>query len=100
ENSAPDWVWDSAGTRTPHGYDVEMRLPLTSIRFKSGPEVKMGVLFWRRVSRLGMSASWPVVPAGRSLLERHALLVLHDLKRPLTLELAPSVTYSRQQSRA
>jgi uncharacterized protein DUF5916/cellulose/xylan binding protein with CBM9 domain len=99
ENSAPDWVWDSAGKRTPEGYDVELRLPLTSIRFKSGPEVKMGILFWRRVSRLGMSASWPVVPAGRSVLERHAVMVLHDLKRPLTLELAPSATYSRQQSR-
>jgi hypothetical protein len=100
ENSAPDWVWDSAGRRTETGYDVEVRLPLTSIRFKSGPEVSMGVLFWRRVSRLGMSASWPVVPAGRSFIDRHASLVLRDVKRPLTLELAPSATYSRQQVRA
>src|SRR5712691_300518 len=100
ENSAPDWVWDSAGRRTEQGYDVEMRLPLTSIRFVSGAEVRMGVLFWRRVSRLGMSASWPVVPAGRSFLERHALLVLHDLRRPLTLEVTPSATYSRRQTRA
>jgi len=100
ENSAPDFVWDSAGRRTPEGYDVEMRIPLTTIRFKSGPEVRMGILFWRRVSRLGMSASWPVVPAGRSFLERHALLVLHDLRRPLTLEVTPSATYSRRQTRA
>ena len=100
ENSAPDWVWDSAGKRTPQGYEVEVRIPLTSIRFKSGAEVRMGVLFWRRVSRLGMSVSWPPVPAGRSFIEKHALMVLHDLKRPLTLELAPTVTYSRQQTRA
>jgi len=100
ENSAPDFVWDSAGRRTPEGYDVEMRIPLTTIRFKSGPEVRMGILFWRRVSRLGMSASWPVVPAGRSFLERHAMLVLHDLRRPLTLEVTPSATYSRRQTRA
>ncbi|PYQ46183.1 MAG: hypothetical protein DMF77_01835 [Acidobacteria bacterium] len=100
ENSAPDFVWDSAGRRTPEGYDVEMRIPLTTIRFKSGPEVRMGILFWRRVSRLGMSASWPVVPAGRSFIERHAMLVLHDLRRPLTLEVTPSATYSRRQTRA
>ncbi len=100
ENSAPDFVWDSAGRRTPEGYDVEMRIPLTTIRFKSGPEVRMGILFWRRVSRLGMSASWPVVPAGRSFLERHAMLVLHDLRRPLTLEVTPSATYSRRHTRA
>ena len=100
ENSAPDWVWDSAGRRTDQGYDVEVRLPFTSVRFKSGTDVSMGVLFWRRVSRLGMSASWPVVPAGKSFIERHAVMVLHDLKRPLTLELAPSATYSRRQVRA
>ena len=100
ENSAPDWVWTSAGKRTPEGYDVEIRIPLTSIRFKSGPEVRMGILFWRRVSRLGISVSWPPIPAGRSFIDKHALLVLRDLERPLTLELAPSVTYSRQQVRA
>jgi hypothetical protein len=100
ENTAPDWVWDSAGRRTASGYDVELRLPLTSIRFKSGADVRMGVLFWRRVSRLGMSASWPVIPQGRSVFERHAVMLLHDLKRPLTLELSPSTTYSYRQTRA
>jgi len=99
ENTAPDWVWDSAGRRTEQGYDVEMRLPLTSIRFVSGAEVRMGVLFWRRVSRLGMSVSWPEVPAGQSFIQRHAMMVLHDLKRPLTLEVIPSVTYSRRETR-
>jgi len=100
ENTAPDWVWDSAGRRTTEGYDVEVRLPLTSIRFKSGADVRMGILFWRRVSRLGVSVSWPEVPAGRSFIERQADLVLHDLKRPLTLEVVPSVTYSRRETRA
>jgi len=70
ENSAPDFVWQSAGRRTAEGYDVELRLPLTSFRFKSGDVVKMGVLFWRRVSRLGVSVSWPDVPAGKSFIDR------------------------------
>ena len=97
---APDWVWDSAGTAHRRGLRRRGPLPLTSIRFKSGAEVRMGVLFWRRVSRLGISASWPTVPAGRSFIERTPSLVLHDLKRPLTLELTPSATYSRRQTRA
>src|SRR6266581_1720651 len=100
ENSAPDFVWESAGRRTEQGYEVEIRIPLTTIRFKSGPEVGMGVLFWRRVSRLGMSASWPAVPAGRSFIDCHALMALHDLKQPLTLEVIPSLTYSRRELRA
>jgi hypothetical protein len=100
EQTAPDWAWESAGRRTDQGYDVEVRLPLTSIRFKSGADVRMGVLFWRRISRLGMSASWPVVPAGRSFLECHAVMRLQNLQRPLTLELVPSLTYSHRQTRA
>jgi hypothetical protein len=100
EQLAPDWVWDSAGQTTADGYTVEIRLPLKSIRFKSGRDVRMGIMFWRRVSRLGMSASWPEVLPGKSFIERHAALLLHDLKPPLTLEMIPSVTYSWNQTRA
>ena len=99
ENSAPDFVWESAGRRTEQGYEAEIRVPLTTVRFVSGTEVKMKVLFWRRVSRLGMSVSWPDVPAGRSFIERQATMLLHDLKRPLTLEVIPSATYSRHETR-
>jgi hypothetical protein len=99
ENTAPDFVWQSAGRRTAEGYDVEMRLPLTSFRFKAGSDVKMGILFWRRVSRLGASVSWPEVPAGKSFIERHALMTLQNLKQPLTLELIPSATWSVRQTR-
>jgi hypothetical protein len=99
EQLAPDWVWDSAGKPTTEGYDAEIRLPLKSIRFKSGQDVAMGVMFWRRVSRLGQSASWPDVPPGKAFIERHATLVLHELKAPLTLEVIPSATYSTNQVR-
>src|SRR2546422_9867721 len=54
-----DMVWDSAGKRTEDGYTVEIKLPLQSIRFKGGSLVKMGILFWRHISRTGMSAAWP-----------------------------------------
>jgi hypothetical protein len=92
-------VWESAGRRTEQGYETEIRVPLTTVRFVSGTEIRMNVLFWRRVSRLGMSVSWPEVPAGRTFMERQATMLLHDLKRPLTLELIPSATYSRNEVR-
>jgi hypothetical protein len=100
ENSAPDFVWQSAGRRTADGYDVELRLPLTSFRFKSGDVVGMGILFWRRVSRLGVSVAWPEVPAGKSFIERHALMKLQKLEQPLTLEVIPTATWSLRQTRA
>jgi hypothetical protein len=100
EDSAPDYVWDSAGRITSEGYEVEMRVPLKSIRFKSGADVRMGVVFWRRVSRLGVSASWPDLPRGTSIFTRYAPLHFKDLKQPLMLEAIPNVTYSLRQDRA
>jgi len=100
EDTAPDWVWESAGRTNEDGYSVEMRVPFKSIRFKSGANVGMGILFWRRVSRLGMSASWPGLPPGRSIFTRHAPITLHDIKQPMTLELIPNVTYSYDQTRS
>ena len=57
EDTAPDWIWDSAGRLTETGYTVEIRLPLQSIRFKGGENLRMGILFWRRVSRIGVSVA-------------------------------------------
>jgi hypothetical protein len=59
EDSSTDWVWYSAGKVVSDGYIVEIRQPLKSIRFASGKDVRMGVIFWRRISRLGISGSWP-----------------------------------------
>ena len=78
EQLAPDWVWDSAGRTTPEGYDAEIRLPLKSIRFKSGRDVTMGIMFWRRVSRLGQSAAFPDIQPGKPS-SSASLLLLHDL---------------------
>jgi hypothetical protein len=98
EDVSPDWVWESAGKRTADGYTVEIRLPLQSIRFKSGAEVRMGLLFWRRVSRLGSSVSWPALQPGKSVFESHATAIFDELNQPRTIEVIPSVTYSYNQS--
>ncbi|RPJ83890.1 MAG: hypothetical protein EHM13_06340, partial [Acidobacteria bacterium] len=100
ENDAPDWVWESAGVMTPTGYNVEMRVPLESVRFRGGEQVRMGILFWRRVSRLGVSVSWPDLPPGRSRFERQATIVLRDLPDRRTRQVIPSATYSVRQTRA
>jgi hypothetical protein len=100
EDSSPDWVWESAAKRLEDGYIVEMRIPFKSIRFNSGAVVKMEVLFWRRVSRLGLSASWPDLPPGISIFTRHAPITLHNVERPLLLEVIPNVTYSLSQTRS
>jgi uncharacterized protein DUF5916/cellulose/xylan binding protein with CBM9 domain len=99
EDDSPDYVWDSAGRINQTGYAVEIRLPLQTIRFRGGSDVRMGVLFWRRVSRSGMSLSWPALTPGTWVFEKHASLVFSDLKSRLAREVIPSATYSHNAFR-
>jgi hypothetical protein len=99
ETSSVDWVWDSAARQTPEGYVVEIRVPVQSIRFKSGAEVPMRVLFWRRVSRLGMSVAWPDLPPGKSAFERQTTMMVRNLEWQGVREVIPSVTESINQAR-
>jgi hypothetical protein len=96
---SPDFVWYSAGRVTDNGYQVEIRIPLRSIRYKRGKSVKMGILFIRYISRLGMSGSWPEVKPGSGMLNAQAPAVFRDLKAPLNLELLPNIVYGRNNER-
>jgi hypothetical protein len=100
EQFEADLVWDSAGKVTNDGYVVEIRLPLQTLRFSGGDEVKMGILFFRKISRTGVSYSWPAMPPGSWVFENHAHFIFHDLKQPLLLEALPSFTDSVNQTRA
>jgi hypothetical protein len=77
-----------------------MRLPLQSIRFRSGADVAMGILFWRRISRTGVSSAWLDIPPGQWVFNRHSQLVFPDLEQPRLMEVLPSITYGIQQTRA
>lgn len=99
EDPTVDWVWQSAGRVSESGYAVEIRLPLRSIRFASGTNVRMGVLFWRKVSRLGMSVSWPALEPGRWVFDKHATLTLPSVEPRLPRDITPSATLSERQNR-
>ncbi len=94
EDSSTDWVWYSAGKVVADGYIVEIRQPLKNIRFASGKDIRMGVVFWRRISRLGMSGSWPELVPGKGIAGSQVEIRIAELPRPLVLEALPSVTYS------
>jgi Domain of unknown function (DUF5916) len=100
EDASPDWVWESAGKPTPSGYAVEIRLPLQMLRFRGGDDVRMGVLFWRRVSRTGVSVAWPALRPGRWVFDTHASLRFPRLAPVPVREGIPSVTYAHRDTRA
>jgi hypothetical protein len=99
EDRAPDFIWESSGKITADGYQVEICIPLKSISFKSGEAVKMGILFWRYISRLGMSGSWPGIKPGDWVFQCHVPIIYKNLKNPLKLELLPAITHSRNRER-
>ena len=99
EDTFPDWLWQSAGRVDGEGYVVEIRLPLQSIRFKGGSDVRIGMLFFRKNSRLGVSWSWPEMKPGEWVFEGHAPVAFGELEQPLLLEVLPSATVSRNRVR-
>jgi hypothetical protein len=99
EDMSPDWVWQSAGRVDDQGYVVEMRVPLEAIRFRGGAEVRMGILFFRRNSRLGISWAWPEIAPGKWVFETHVPILFRDLEQRRVLEVIPSATFSANQTR-
>jgi hypothetical protein len=99
EDTSPDWIWDSAGRIDDKGYTVEIRLPLQTIRFADGADLQMGILFWRRISRTGVSVSWPALEPGSWVFQKHARIGFSDLQARPTRELIPSAVFTRDQER-
>ena len=100
EDTAPDWIWQSAGKIDSAGYTVEIRLPLESIRFRGGPEVRMNVMFFRRNSRMGLSWSWPEMAPGQWVFETQVPVAFSNLRQRRLLEVIPSATLAADDTRA
>ena len=94
-----DMVWFSAAKTTADGYVVEVQIPLQTLRFSGGDEVKMNLVFFRKVSRIGYSYAWPEMLPGQWVFDRPSRLIFSNLKPRRLVELLPSVTYGVNQQR-
>ncbi len=99
EQFEADLLWDSVGRITDDGYIVEIRLPLQTIRFSGGDQVRMGILFFRKISRTGVSYSWPEMLPNQWVFDNPGHLIFDNLKQPRLIELLPSITYGISQTR-
>jgi hypothetical protein len=48
EDDSWDGLWTSAGRKTASGYEVEMRIPFATLRFRNGEQAKRGALSFLR----------------------------------------------------
>jgi hypothetical protein len=94
-----DVVWYSVANTTSDGYVVEVQVPLQTLRFKGGDKVRMGLVFFRKVSRTGVSYAWPEMLPGQWVFDRPSHIVFDNLKPRRLVELLPSVTYGVNQAR-
>jgi hypothetical protein len=94
-----DVVWYSVAKTTSDGYVVEIQVPLQTLRFKGGDQVRMGLVFFRKVSRIGVSYAWPEMLPGQWVFDRPSHIVFANLKPRRLVELLPSLTYGIHQER-
>jgi hypothetical protein len=98
----PDFVWESAAKLTNDGYQVEIRLPLTSIRYQVNKknQTTMRVMFFRQVTRQGAAGTWPEATPGKTDFNCMSNIVYQGLKKDeLKMELLPSFTYAGSAER-
>src|SRR5437867_398348 len=90
----PDYVYESRGRLTDWGYEVEVRIPLKSLRYQSADPQDWGLQIVRVVQHSGYEETWtPAVRANASFLIQSGRLVgLTGLKRGVVLDLTPEFT--------
>jgi hypothetical protein len=64
--SPDDWMWegvyDSEARITERGWELEVAIPLTTIRFDEADVITMGVAFYRYIRRKNEIVTWPHIP--------------------------------------
>jgi len=91
---SPDFVYESKGRLAPYGYEVEIRIPFKSLKYKSQNIQDWGFNVIRKVQHSGYEDTWtPALQSGTSFLAQSGTLVgLTDLSRGLVLDVNPIVT--------
>lgn len=92
---SPDFVFQSKGTVTEYGYEVEIRVPFKSLRYQTADVQRWAINVVRQVQHSGHEDSWaPARRAGASFLAQSGHLAgLTGLQRGLVLDLNPTVTH-------
>lgn len=89
-----DFVWESQGRLTEWGYEVEIVVPLKSIRFQSRDPQTWGINVLRVVQRSGQEQTWTPTRLGRSsfLAQSGRLTGLTGLKTGRAVDVIPEFT--------
>ena len=89
-----DFIWDSRGHITPWGYEVEVRIPFSSLRYASAAVQEWGIQIDRHVQRNGYEETWtPARRASASFITQSGTLDgLTGMRHGQIVELNPEFT--------
>jgi len=91
-----DMIWQSRGRITEWGYQVEIRVPFKSIRYRVGRTMQWGLNVVRNTQRNNYQDTWTRTNRGMAsfLIQSGRLEGIRDLRRGLVLDLTPVITTS------
>jgi hypothetical protein len=89
-----DFLWDSKGHVTPWGYEVEIRIPFSSLRYPNKSPEDWGIQIQRNVQHSGYKETWtPARSGAASFIGQEGLLVgMHDMHHGQVVGLNPELT--------
>ena len=89
-----DFQWQSSGRVTDWGYEVELRIPFSSLRFPSRDLQRWGIQFNRRVQHSGYEQTWtPAVRASASFISQEGWLAgMRGLQHGVDVTVNPELT--------
>ena len=88
----PDFLWQSRGQQTPHGWVAELRIPFKSLRWSGSSEQSWGFNVQRITRRTGYEDTWTDVRrANASFLGQSGTITgIRDIRRGIVTELQPT----------
>lgn len=89
-----DFQWQSRGRVTDDGYEVEIRIPFSSLRFPVGDNQRWGLQFIRHVQHSGYEETWtPARRGSASFIAQEGWMTgLSDMHHGVDLTLNPELT--------
>ncbi len=89
-----DFHWDSRGRLTADGYEVEIRIPFSALRYPTKSVQNWGIQIQRNVQHRGAQDTWtPAVRASASFIDQQGTLVgLTGMHHGQVVQLNPELT--------
>ncbi len=94
DDLTPDYIWESKGHVTSWGYEVEVRIPFSSLRYPSTKVQNWGIQIERNVQHNGYKETWTEAhKASASFIDQEGLLVgMTGMHHGQVLGLNPELT--------